>query len=74
MKTAKNNPAQAAALKAERERDKVLAMREYEAAKAAQQANMERLRSLRLARERADAQAAKARMPAKKKVASKAAS
>jgi hypothetical protein len=51
-----NNHA-AAALKAERERDKMQAMRDYEA----------RLRALRLAKESAEAQATTARRPGKKK-------
>lgn len=54
----------AIAKKAERERDAAQAMREYEAEKRATQANMERLRELRLAKERADAQAPQS--PAKK--------
>jgi hypothetical protein len=49
----------AAAKKAERERDGAQAMREYEADKRATQANMARLRALRLAKERAEAQAPK---------------
>ena len=56
-------PTNSAALKAERERDKALAMRDYEAEKIAWQANMMRLRALRLARESADAQATPARQP-----------
>jgi len=56
----------AAALKAERERDKTQAMRDYEAEGHARQANMLRLRALRLAKESAAAQAAPARRPAKK--------
>jgi len=46
----------ATAKKAERDRDAAQAMRDYEAEKRAAQANMERLRALRLAKERADAQ------------------
>jgi hypothetical protein len=41
----------AAAVKADREREKTEAMREYQAEKLASQANMVRLRALRLARE-----------------------
>jgi len=52
----------ATAKKAERDRDAAQAMREYEAENRATQANMARLRELRLAKERADAQ-----VPAKKK-------
>jgi len=48
MNTVKPN---AAALKAERERDKAQAMREYVAEKNAWQANLLRLRALRLMRE-----------------------
>lgn len=59
----------AASLKAERERDKAQAVRDYEAEKRAWQANMMRLRALRLAKESADAQAAAARGPIKKKPA-----
>jgi hypothetical protein len=54
-------PTNSAALKAERERDKALAMRDYEAEKQAWQANMMRLRALRLARESAATPAAPAR-------------
>jgi hypothetical protein len=61
-----NNHA-AAALKAERERDKMQAMRDYEAETLACQANMVRLRALRLAKESAEAQATTARRPGKKK-------
>src|SRR4051794_34964693 len=50
--------ASAAAKKEERARDGVVAMREYEAEKARIDANTERLRALRLAREAADAVAA----------------
>ncbi len=56
-------PTNSAALKAERERDKAQAMREYEAEKTAWQANMMRLRALRLARESADAQTPPASQP-----------
>ena len=47
--------------KAERDRDAAQAMREYEAEKRAAQANMMRLREMRLAKERAEVKA-----PAKK--------
>jgi hypothetical protein len=43
-----------AAAKAERERDKTEAMREYQTEKLASQANMARLRALRLAKESTD--------------------
>jgi len=56
----------AAALKAERKRDEAQALRDYEAEKVARQANMIRLRALRLAREDAEAQATIAQRPAKK--------
>jgi hypothetical protein len=49
----------AAAKKAERDRDAAQAMREYEAEKRATQTNMERLRAMRLARERAETRAPK---------------
>jgi hypothetical protein len=51
-----NNHA-AAALKAERERDKIQAMREYQAERLAHQTNMMRLRALRIAKESSTAQA-----------------
>ena len=57
----------AAALKAERERDKAQAMREYEAEKRAWQANLLRLRALRLARESTLVEATPARRPVAKK-------
>lgn len=57
----------AAAQKAERERDKAQAVQEYEAERLAAQANMARLRALRLAKERAASAAPKARRPAKTK-------
>jgi hypothetical protein len=84
MTTSKANrqPPTAVALKAERERDKAMAMRDYEDEKLARQANMMRLRALRLAKESAQAaqaqvqaqvqarvQATTARRPAKKKTA-----
>jgi hypothetical protein len=65
-----NNHA-AAALKADRERDKMQAMRDYQAETLARQANMVRLRALRLAKESAEAQATTARRPAKKKAANR---
>jgi hypothetical protein len=57
----------ATALKAERERDKAQAIREYEAEKHAWQANMMRLRALRLARENAAAQTTPVHRPITKK-------
>ncbi len=56
-----------AALKAERERDRAQAMRDYHAEKLAIAANTERLRALRLARDSAGAQPA----PAKRTVTTK---
>jgi hypothetical protein len=70
LKYAQHDPSVAAAAKAERERDKAQAVRDYEAEQLARQANMARLRALRLAKESADARAAKPRRPAKKKAAS----
>jgi len=67
MRTPVKPTSNAAALKAERERDKAQAMRDYEAQARARQANMLRLRALRLARENVAAQAATARPPAGKK-------
>lgn len=58
-----------AAMKAERERDKAQAVRDYEAEQLARQANMARLRALRLAKERLDALTAAARRPVTKKAA-----
>jgi hypothetical protein len=55
MTTLKVNNYAAAALKAERERDKIQAMRDYEAETLARQANMMRLRALRLPRKTARA-------------------
>ena len=46
--------ATAAALKADRDRDKVQAVQDYADEQRARQANMTRLRGLRLAQERAD--------------------
>jgi hypothetical protein len=60
-----------AAAKAEREREKTEAMREYQAEKLASQANMARLRALRLARESADSQLQAAQRPAKRKAANR---
>jgi hypothetical protein len=57
----------AAALKAERERDMVQAMQDYENEHCARLANMARLRALRLETERAGSQAASAPRSAKKK-------
>ncbi len=71
MTLAKIKNRAAADLKAERERDKIQAMRDYEAETFARQANMFRLRALRLAKENADAQATTARRPAKKKAANR---
>lgn len=59
----------AAALKAERERDKVQAVRDYEEENRARQANMARLRALRLAQERTESKATTAPRSAKKKKA-----
>ena len=71
MTLAKVNNHMAAALKGERERDKIQAMRDYEAETLARQANMVRLRALRLAKESADAQAITVRRPAEKKAANR---
>jgi hypothetical protein len=57
----------AAAMKTERERDKAQALRDYEAEQLARQANMARLRALRLAKERADTLAKAGRRPTRKK-------
>ena len=62
-------PSSPAAMKAERERDKAQTVRDYEAELLARQANMTRLRALRLAKERADMLAAVARRPVNKKAA-----
>jgi hypothetical protein len=56
----------AAAAKEGRARDAALAMQEYEAEQRAVRANIARLRALRLAKEAANRQSAKAREPAKK--------
>jgi hypothetical protein len=60
-------PSSQAAMKAERERDKAQAMRDYQAEQLARQTNMARLRDLRLAKELADALAAAARRLVTKK-------
>jgi hypothetical protein len=60
-----------AAAKAERERDKTEAMREYQTEKLASQANMARLRALRLAKENADPQPPTVQRPVKRKAASR---
>ena len=57
----------AAALKAERERDKAQALQDYENEQRARQANMAQLRVLRLAKEDADPKKAAAPRRAKKK-------
>jgi hypothetical protein len=59
----------AAAVKADREREKTEAMREYQAEKLASHANMVRLRALRLARESAASQPRAAQRTAKRKAA-----
>jgi hypothetical protein len=59
----------AAAVKAERALDKVAAMQEYEAEALALQANTERLRALRLAREAESMQNPGTQPPVKKKAA-----
>jgi hypothetical protein len=60
-----------AAAKAERERDKTEAMREYQTENRASLANMARLRALRLAKENIDSQPQAVPPPAKRKAASK---
>jgi hypothetical protein len=60
-------PSSPVAMKAERERDKAQAMLDYQAEQFARQANMARLRDLRLAKERTDALAAAARRLVTKK-------
>jgi len=60
-----------AAAKVEREREKTEAMREYQAEKLASQANMARLRALRLAKERTDSELQAAQRPAKRKAANR---
>jgi hypothetical protein len=69
MATLKVNNHAVAALKAERERDKIQAMQEYEAETLARQANMMRLRALRLANESGDAAATTTPPLAKKRTA-----
>ena len=59
----------AAAQKAGRDREAAQAMREYQAERVRVDANTERLRALRLAKEAADAQAAEAEAAAKPKAA-----
>ena len=59
----------AAALKAERERDKLQAVRDYEEENRARQANMARLRALRPAKERIESKAKTAPRSTKKKKA-----
>jgi hypothetical protein len=59
----------AAAMKADRERDKAQAVRDYEEEKRARQANMARLRALRLATERAELKATTTPRSTKKKAA-----
>jgi hypothetical protein len=68
LKSGKQSP-MTAAVKAERERDKVEAVRDYEAERLATQANMARLRALRLAKERADKRLPTKQRPAKRKAA-----
>ncbi len=58
----------ASELKAEREREKIQAMRDYQAEKLAHHANMMRLRALRLAKESSEAQATTAPRLATKKL------
>ena len=66
-------PSLVAAAKAERERDKTEAMREYQSENRASLANMARLRALRLAKakESTNLQPQAAQRPAKRKAASK---
>lgn len=71
MTLAKLNNHMAAAQKAERERDKTQAMRDYQAEINARQANMARLRALRLAKESGDAQSTDVPRPAKNKSANR---
>lgn len=63
-----NNHA-ASELKAERERDKIQAMQDYQAEKLAHHANMMRLRALRLAKENSEAEATTAPRVATKRLA-----
>ena len=69
MATLKVNNHAAAALKAGRERDRIQATRDYEAETLARQANMMRLRALRLANDNVDAPATTVRRLAKKRTA-----
>jgi len=62
-----SQPPSPASVKAERERDKAQAMRDYESEQLARLANMARLRALRLAKERAGALATTARRPVSNK-------
>ena len=66
MAPAKPNNHTAAAQKAERERDKIQAMRDYQAEINARQANMARLRALRLAKESGEAQSTNIARPKNK--------
>jgi hypothetical protein len=61
----------AASMKAEREREKAQAVRDYAAEQLARQTNMARLRALRLAKERAETLVARVPEPASKKAATK---
>ncbi len=67
MMTTLKTSSTTAALKAERERDKAQALRDYDAERRARQANMMRLCALRL--KNAHAQVATAPQPIKKKAA-----
>lgn len=69
MTNAIKSAATAAAVKAERERDKAQALRDYEDEQRAREANMARLRDLRLAKERAEPKKVAAPRPARKKAA-----
>lgn len=69
MVQSKFNNHAASELKAERERDKIQAMRNYQAEKLAHHANMMRLRALRLAKENSEAQATTAPRVATKRLA-----
>ena len=69
MTTLKVNNHAAAALKAVRERDRIQATHDYEAETLARQANMMRLRALRLANDNVAAPATTVRRLAKKTTA-----
>jgi hypothetical protein len=69
MATLKVNNHAAAALKAGRERDRIQATRDYEAGMLARQANMMRLRALRLASDNVNAPATTVPRLAKKRTA-----